>query len=189
MKKSKRLIRNTILALNGMMVLYVGINRLYAVSSPTQAAQRTSTAELALLRDFTAIEVNGDFSVDVVQEADYAVAFAPAAANQGDFVATLRGNTLVLHGFHNTRANRARVALPVLTHLDAELVPVLSISGFNGTSLSLQLDGTPQVILRNNGIRQWHIVASEVDELKIDKASLAAGKVDLAGRATLTAID
>jgi hypothetical protein len=188
MKKSKRLIRNTILALNGIMVLYVGVNRLYAVSSPAESAQRTSTAELTKLRDFTAIEVNGDFSVDVVQEAGYAVAFT-AAANQGDFVASVRGNTLVLRGFHNTRNNRVRVALPLLTHLDAELVPVLSIAGFTGTSVSLQLDGTSQVILRNNGIREWHILASEVEELQIDRASFGAGKVDLAGRATLTVID
>ncbi len=189
MKKSKRLIRNTILALNGMMVLYVGVNRLYAVSDPTPTAQRTSTAELAMLRDFTAIEVTGDFSVDVVRGADYAVAYTPVDESRGEFVATVRGDTLILRGFNNTNTDRVRVALPVLTRLDAELVPALSISGFHGASASLQLDGTSQVILRNNAIRQWHIVASEVKELKIDRASLGAGKVDLAGRATLTAID
>ena len=95
MKKSRRLIRNTILALNGLMVLYVGVNRLYAVEHSTRAPQRTAQAELAKLRDFSAIEVSGNFGVDVVQDADYSVAFTPPDASHGDFVATVRGNTLV----------------------------------------------------------------------------------------------
>lgn len=190
MKKSRRLIRNTILALNGMMVLYVGASRLYAFDESTQTPQRTSAAELAMLRDFTAIEVSGDFGVDVVQEPNYSVGFTPPDARQGDFVASVRGNTLVLEGFRNAPATRARVGMPVLTQLVAgEEVPALTVSGFNGASLSLRLTGTPQVVLRNNGVRQWHIAASEMTELQIDKASIATGKVDLEGHATLTVID
>ena len=73
MKRSERLIRNTILALAGLVVLHVGVSRLYADSNPALVAQRTSAADLAKLRGFNAIEVNGDFSVDVVQGADYSV--------------------------------------------------------------------------------------------------------------------
>ena len=92
MKKSRRLIRNTILALNGLMVLYVGINRLYAVDETTHAPRRTDAAELARLRDFNAIEVHGDFGLDVVQEAGYSVGLPPPGRSKGEFVAIVRGN-------------------------------------------------------------------------------------------------
>jgi hypothetical protein len=190
MKKSRRLIRNTILALNGLMVLYVGINRLYAVDETTHAPRRTDAAELARLRDFNAIEVHGDFGLDVVQEAGYSVGLPPPGRSKGEFVAIVRGNTLVLNGYRHTHTTRVRVGMPALTHLEAgEEVPALTVSGFNGASLSLRLEGKSRVVLRNNAIRQWHISASQIGELQIDKASLGAGKVDLAGRATLSVID
>jgi hypothetical protein len=73
--------------------------------------------------------------------------------------------------------------------MNAEGVSSLSISGFTGNSVSLRLAETPQVTLRNNGVRLWHIVASEAAELRVDNASMSAGKVDLSGRVTLTVID
>ena len=80
--------------------------------------------------------------------------------------------------------------MPVLTQLVAgEEVPALTVSGFNGASLSMRLAGRPQVVLRNNAIRQWNIFASGNGELQIDKVSIGAGKVDLSGHATLTVID
>ena len=189
MKRSERLIRSTIVGLAGLTVLYVGANRLYALGDPVQAAKRTSAADLAALRDFSAIEANGDFTLEIVRGADYSVDFMPSHATKGDFVATMRGNTLVLRGFRNAPGSRVQLALPVLTQLDAEAIPAVSLSGFTGASLSLRLDSVPEVTLRDNAIREWHVVASGVGELKVDQASIRAGKVDLAGRATLTVID
>ncbi|MFL6605033.1 MAG: GIN domain-containing protein [Steroidobacteraceae bacterium] len=189
MKRSERLIRNTILVLAGLVVLHVGVSRLYADSNAGHAVQRTSEADLAKLRDFSAIEVNGNLSVDVVQGAGYSVALQPADASQGDIVATVHDRTLILRGFNNTPASGVRVALPTLTQIDVHGAPALSLSGFCGGGLSLRLAETPQVTLRNNCIRQWHIVASEAAELRIDKASMSAGKVDVAGHIKLTVID
>jgi hypothetical protein len=189
MKGSDRLIRNTILVLAGVVVLHVGVSRLYADSKSAHVAQRTSAADLAKLRDFSAIEVRGNFSVDVVQEADYSVVLKPPDASHGDIVATVHDKTLVLSGFNSTPANGVRVALPTLTQMSVHGVAALSLSGFSGDGLSLRLAETPQVTLQNNGIRRWHIFASEVTELRVDKASMSAGKVDLAGRVTLTVID
>ena len=190
MKKSRRLIRNTILALNGIVVLYVGANRLYGSEESTQPLQRTSAAELAMLRDFTAIEVSGDFSVDVVQDAAYSIGITPPEAGKGQLIARMRGDTLVLRGFFNAPATRVRVGMPGLAGVLAhEGVPGLTVSGFTGDSVSLHLAGKPKVVLRNNGVRQWHIFASDSGELQIDKTSIGAGKVDLKGHATLTVID
>ena len=188
MKRSRLLIRNTLLALSGMVVLYVGINRIYAVAEPDPVQQRTSAAELAALRDFDSIEVSGDFSVEIVQQAGYSVEFVQPDSSQGDFVATRRDATLVLYGGRNPAVGRVRVAMPALKQVGAHRIPALSVSGFNGDSLSLRMESVPLVVLRNNGIRQWHIVASK-GELQIDRATFGAGKVDLAGRSTLTVID
>jgi len=190
MKKSRRLIRNTILALNGIVVLYVGANRLYGSEERTRPSQSTSAAELAMLRDFTAIDVDGDFSVDIVQDAAYSVGFTPPGTGQGRLVASMRGDTLVLRGFYNAPATRVKVGMPQLARVVAhEGVPALTVSGFTAASVSLRFSGNPQVVLRNNGVREWHLFASGSGELQIDKASLSASKVDLKGHATLTVID
>jgi hypothetical protein len=189
MKRSRLLIRNTLLALSGMVVLSVGINRLFAVAEPPPVQQRTSATELAALRDFDAIEVSGDFTLDIVQQAGFAVEVVPPDASQGVVVATMRESTLVLRGVRNAAGGRVRVAMPVLRQVSAYAVPALSVSGFNGDSLSLLMERVPLVVLRGNGIRQWHIVASQKGELQIDRATFSAGKVDLAGHATLTVVD
>jgi hypothetical protein len=186
-EKSKRLIRYTIVALSGIAVSYVGINRLYAISSPL--AQRTPAAELATLHDFSEIEMNGDFGVDIVQGASYAVAFTASPDGRGNFVATMYGETLVLRGYGNASANRVRVALPALKHLEASDVTSLLISGFEGKDVSLRLTDAGQVLLRNNNIHRWHISAADVGELGIDRTSIASGQFDLVGNVTLKALD
>ncbi len=130
-----------------------------------------------------------DFGVDVVQGENYAVAFTPSGASRGNFVATVYGETLVLRGFGNTSANRVRVALPELNHLEASGVASLVISGFGGKQLSLRLTDTKQVTLRDNNIHRWHITASDVGELGIDQASITSGQFDVVGDATLKVID
>ncbi len=187
MQKSKRLIRHTIFALNAIAVLYVGMNRLYATGQPS--VQRTPATELATLRDFSSIEVDGDFHVDIAQGANYSVAFTAADASEGNFVAEVRGRTLVLHGSQNAGANRVSVALPELTQLQATDVSSVAISGFGGEQVSLRLDGTPQVVLRDNHISRWHIAAVDVGELTVDQASIAAARFDLDGDVTLRVAD
>lgn len=189
MRRSERLIRNTVLALFGATVLHVAFNRLYAINNPAHGAQRTPAAELAQLRDFSRIELNGDFSVEIVQDADYSVEFMAQDANRGGFSAVVHDDTLVLRGFGNPPTNQVRVEMPALTHVDSSSVAALTVSGFKGESLSMRLNETPRVILRNNTIRHLRIVSSERSELKADRASLQSSQVDLAGRATLTVID
>src|SRR5262245_42332379 len=98
-KRSERLIRNTILVLAGVAVLHVGVSRLYAGDDQTASVERTSAAELARLRDFTSIEAEGDFSLEVVRGEDYTVDFTPTSVSDGRFYAAVRDGTLLLGGF------------------------------------------------------------------------------------------
>lgn len=181
--------RNTLVVLAGLVVLHVGVSRLYAVDDHTAGIERTPPAVLATLRNFTAIEVEGDFALDVERAASFSVDFTSPNPTEGRFYATVRDNTLLLGGFRNVPGSRVRVVLPELRKLNAGRVQALSVSGFDGASLSLEADTIPRVTLRNNSIRQWQIRANRVADLQIDHASLNAGKVDLAGHATLTVID
>jgi hypothetical protein len=173
--------RNTILVLAGVIVLHLGVSRLFADDQ--------KPVDLATLRDFTSIEVEGDFSLDVVHDTDYSVVFTPTHANEGRFYATVRNNTLLLGGFRNEAGSRVRVTMPELRKLNAGRVKTLTVTGFDGANLQLEVDTIPQVTLRSNAVQQWQIRADHVAELQIDRASIGAGKVDLAGRATLSVID
>jgi hypothetical protein len=177
-KRSERLIRNTLFVVGGLMVLHVGVSRLQAVEEKVTPP----------LRDFSAIVVEGDFEIDV-QKGDFAVDFSSPNPAQGRFYATVRNNELLLGGFQNATGSRARVSLPELTKLNAGRVPALSVSGFDGASVELEAETVARVTLRNNSIRQWQIRANRVADLQIDRASISAGRVDLAGHTTLTVID
>jgi Putative auto-transporter adhesin, head GIN domain len=182
--------RNTVVVLAGAVVLHLGASRLYADDDRMVGMEQTPPpAQLATLRDFSTIEVEGDFSLDVVQGADYSVAFTPSAASEGRFYATVRGDTLLLGGFRNAPGSVVRVALPELKKLNAGRVKTLSVSGFDGASLSLEVDTISKVTLRNNSVRTWQIRSNGVADLQIDRASIGAGKVDLTGRAVLTVIE
>src|SRR5689334_21230886 len=184
MKRSERLMRNTIVVLAAAAVLYVAANRLYALSHHETVPHSTSAADLASLRDFSAISVRGDIAVEIVQGAEYSVSLLPAGASEGSFYATVEDRTLVLRAFRNLAPNHVRVTLPTLTRLYVDLVPTVSVSGFSGDSVLLQLEKTPQVTLRNNRIRQWKVSAMERSGLQVDKASAAAGRFDVEGQAT-----
>ena len=189
MKRSERLVRNTLLVLGGLLVLHVGASRLYAVDDHAIPMERATPAQLATLRDFTAILVEGDFALEVVQGAGYSVEFTPPSPGEGRFYAVVHDNTLLLGGSGNVPGSRARVTLPVLNKLNAGRVEALSVSGFDADELSLRTETVQRVTLRNNRVREWQIRSERVVDLQIDHASISAGKVDLSGRATLTVID
>jgi hypothetical protein len=189
MKRSTRLIRNTILALGGLIVVYTLASRLFVVHGPAREEKRgTSTTELAKLRDFNSVQVSGDVSVEIVQQTDYSVDVSPAAS-QKLVTAIVRDNTLEVRGYGNAHASRVRVGMPALAHLEAEGNPVLSVSGFSGGSVEMRLGEVSQVSLRNNAVDKWQVYASDDVELQFDRASIGAGKVELSGSATLAVVE
>jgi hypothetical protein len=181
--------RNTFLVLAGLLVLHVGASRLLAIDESATSMKRATPADLATLRDFTAILVEGDFALEVVQGAEYSVDFAPPNPDERRFYAVVHDGTLLLGGFGNGPGSRARVTLPALSKLNAGRVEALSVSGFDGEQLSVQAERVRRVTLKNNRVREWRIRAEHVVDLQIDRASISAGKVDLSGHAVLNVID
>lgn len=191
MKKSRRLIRNTLLVLGAAVVLYVAASRWHAVDNaqPVQNSPPTP-AELAALRDFNSLVVTGNLMVEIVRQDGYSVEFIHGGgARTGSFTATIRAKALVVNGYRNSAGDRVRIGMPALSHVITDAVPVLSISGFSGNSISLRLDGPIDVDVHDNAVTQWQVFTSGGVVLKFDRASIGAGKIDLTGRASLTVID
>jgi hypothetical protein len=191
-KRSERLIRGTIVALAVLTVGYVAAVRLQAAARPEGTPVRTSSADLAALRDFKGLQLNGDFSVEIVQGAEYSVTFAPAAESRGDLHAAMRGQTLELRGYGNTRESRVRIAMPGIERLDAENIPELTVSGFRAEAVAVQTEGVGQVTLRNNAVREWRVVGAGTKGavVQVDRATLdGAAKVDVVGRVALAPIE
>ena len=75
MKQSKRLLVGTMVVLYAALALQTGISRalLDEAARDPRLPQRITAEQLATLRDFEQIRVEGDFSVEVIQQADYAI--------------------------------------------------------------------------------------------------------------------
>jgi hypothetical protein len=192
MKKSKRYIGGTILAGYAGMVLFIGLNRLYVANVPEPLPERTSAAELAGLRNFTAVEVRGDFSLELVREADYSVNYVPLSDTRGQFLAALQGSTLVLTGFGNRTqldSARVRVGMPELLSLEASSAPTLLLADFAGETMDLRLTVIGTVTLRNNSTTNLRVVASGVRELQLDAISFAGSELRITGNTAVTQVD
>ena len=190
MKKSRRLIRTTLLALGAAVVFYVAASRWHANNAEPIRNSPPTPAELAALRDFNSLVVSGNLMVEIVQQDGYSVDFIHGGgARTGSFTATIRAKALVVNGYRNSAGDRVRIGMPTLSHVITDGVPALSISGFSGESVSLKLEGATKFTARGNSIRQWHVVASGNAGLQFDRESMAAGNVDLVGHATLAVVD
>jgi hypothetical protein len=190
MKNSKRLLVGTVGALYALMALYVGANRLWALDDAREpfAPQRTSAAELAALRDFDEIEIESDFSVEVVQQAEYSIEAFGMAADNGDLLARVENGVLLVRGYGNPDGARLRITMPELVKFDTGFSQEVSISGFSGEALEIQVSTGQTVELLDNDIEALQIRTFDVPEVRLDRASFANG-LRYSGRARLSIID
>lgn len=132
MKKSQRFLRGTVFSLAVLLVLLVGINRWVAPDARTTAPSRTSPTELAALRDFSVIRIQGDFAVTIEQGAEFGISYTPISERRGLFNARQRGNELQLEGYGNrteTDAAQVRITLPALQSLQVDDCKALDLIG------------------------------------------------------------
>jgi len=157
MKTSRRLLLGTFVTLLVAPVVLVAYSRISGDGylSELPPPERTSSAELAALRDFTSINVRGDFNLEVVSAPDYAVDYTPLPQGRGFFRASVADGTLTIEGYGNrTEFGTAtvRVALPELSEMDAESLPALTVQNFDSESLTLRAFNVGDVSITNNRI-------------------------------------
>lgn len=197
MKKSKRLLLRTVAALYCMTGLYVGASRAFMepVDSDPAAPRRTAIEQLASLRDFTRIDMESDFSVEVTQRADYSIELIGAADDRGDLMARVEAGVLQLRGYGHADGVLVRIGMPQLQQLTADFAPLISVSGFSGDALSIRTSTRParseRIEMRDNDIEnlELRIVTTRSDlQVQLDQASVAHG-VAIIGGATLTIVE
>ncbi len=161
MKTSRRLLFGTFAVLLAAPVVLVAYSRVSGTGyRELPPPERTAAAEIAALRDFNAIEISGDFDLEIVRADTYAVEYRPLAEDRGNFAATVRDGTLEIEGFGN-RSNVAqgsvRISLPDLAALDIGYLPVVSVSGFDGDSLDADVDFAESITFASNRYGQFEL--------------------------------
>lgn len=173
MKTSRRLLFGTLLVILATPVAVVAYSRVSGTGMrELPVPERTPPAELAALRDFTAIDVSGDFSLEIVQADTYSIAYTPLQDNRGDFTASVQDGVLHVEGFGNRTefANGSvRIGLPDLDMLDAGYVPEIAIRNFDGDTLAVNINFSEELVLENN----------RMDVLQLDVQR--SGLVDMRG--------
>lgn len=196
MKQSKRLLLGTAAALYGLMVLYTGASRAFMtrVDDP-RAPLRTPPEQLATLRDFNAIDVESDVSLELVQQSDYSIDLIGFAPDRGDLLASVEQGTLLVRGYGNAEGVRVRIGMPQLQRFTAGFAPLLSITGFRGDALSISVQTRPardqKIELKQNAVTDLELripTNSATVAVEVDRASVANG-IDIIGAARLILSD
>lgn len=194
MKTSKRYLRGTLLTILALPVLIVLYSRIVPVTDSRPAPERTPAAELAALGGFTAIEVEGDFTLEISGASAYSVAYEPLQDERGDFVARVEDSTLYLRGYGNrTRAGdeavRVRVGVPALQALDVSFTQSLLVSELDTANLALRIVAIRSVTLRDNRIDNLELRGVGIEQLDFAGNRIAASQIRLAGETTITTSD
>ncbi|MEY4641307.1 MAG: hypothetical protein RLZZ227_1301 [Pseudomonadota bacterium] len=157
MKRSRRFLLGTFLALLVAPVLLVAYARISGEGSLRElpAPERMTPEELAALRDFDQIEVRGDFVLEVVSAADYAVEYATLPQQRSFFRARVDDRTLTIESFGNrmeTGVGVVRVALPELSRIDAQSLAGLTVRNFANDSLDIRAIAAGSLVIADNRI-------------------------------------
>ena len=193
MKQSRRYFLGSLAAAAVAVVLIVAANRLIVPpESKARPLRRAAAAELAALRDFTDVRIEGDFVLEVSQAPEYSVRYAPVSDTRGELVATLEGQRLLLRGFGNSTGNgevaTVRVTLPVLRDLDVFNVPVANVSEVADGPADVRATAVGKVRLTGN-TAELNVVVRGVRELQMDAASLAVTRLRVQGDTRITTLD
>jgi hypothetical protein len=179
MKTSKRYLYGTLLACLAVPVLIVFYSRFLAPAREAYVPERTPAAELAALRDFTSIVVEGDFALEITEAANYAFTYEAPAESRGELVATVEDGVLRVRGFGNRSdvggsPSRVRIAAPELSSIDVSYTPSLRISGLSVESLAL----------RALQIRAMTVADNTIGNLQV--RSIVNGPVEFEGNTIMT---
>jgi hypothetical protein len=125
MKTSKRLMVGTFAVLLAAPVALVAYGRISgaAVLYELPAPERPASADLAALRDFNAIEVRGDFALEIASGPQYSVSYTPLTGSRGFLRASVTNGTVHIEGYANRTESTAatmRITLPELRSVEAQ---------------------------------------------------------------------
>jgi len=204
MNQGKRNIRNTVIALYGAVVLFIGANSLYVAKLDTAPSWLRSTlslgltahaksqprpeltdVDLASLRDFSRLIVEGDITVEIVGADAYKVTFTTPGSNR--LRAWHNGDVLRVEAESGGAAGATvlRIEMPELKSLYIKDAKQLILRDVRSAELNVIATNVRAASLQQNRVARWKFYSSEPLEALVDKATLTAGSMQTTGNLTI----
>jgi hypothetical protein len=187
MKKSRKYLTATAIGLLVTIALMLA-SRFYITESIPYVPARTSAADLAQLANFTRITVSGDFSLEVTQRQDYTIDYTPLNERQGELVARVDDNTLIISGFGNRTDNNAatlRIGVPVLDTLEVNDLPEIIVSNFNAPLLNIRLIAFRSFTLQNSVLGNLDLYSESAGVINLRGNTLSNQRLRIEGQSDL----
>jgi hypothetical protein len=203
MNQGKRHIRNTVITVCGLTVLTVVAARLYASTvdadtppwvrklmtlglAATERATITSAASpatksariltLSDLRDFTGINVEGSFAVEITGAPQYKVSLDGVATEKWTLDwDRAEGGVARIKGGAGTEGSVLHIETPALTSIEAKGLKQLTVRGVKGPELTLRLKDVAGVRLEGNSVGSWILHSDTPVEVQAERIAPAAG--------------
>jgi hypothetical protein len=189
MKTSTRYMGGTLLAILALPLLLVLYSRFIAPPLDERTPMRTSAAELATLRDFSEIAVEGDFALELFAADDYSVTYEPLSDRFGELTASVDSGVLIINGFGHRQApgvSRVRIGVPALRELRASSNASVTISGLDADALMVRANGVDEITLQDNTFANVDIRGAGVGGLVLRNNSFTNSAITLAGNTPIT---
>ena len=192
MKKNNKYLAATAIGVCAVIALFTMASRFDMTASIQDVPARTSPADLAQLANFTRINVDGDFDLEVSQLQDYSIEFQPLSETQGELVARVEDDTLIVTGYANrseTAAAVVRIGVPVLDTLEVSSLPEITVSNFNAPLMNIQLKAFRSFTLENSVITTLNLSSEGRGEINLRGNTLTTQNLRLDEESELNVID
>lgn len=202
MDQGRRHLRNTVFVLYGLTALYFGVNRLQAatvnagapqwlsgaaslgLASVTTLPRETSYVTELALRDFTRLHVAGRFTVEIIGASDRSLSFTAADGTPLPLNVRQDGDLLRVRAVTGTSTPETavlRIEAPALAQIEARLLTGLTLRGLQSPQLRVALDEVATVRLVESRISHLTLHSDLPMDVKVDRATLAAGRLKTSG--------
>jgi hypothetical protein len=192
MKTSKRLLLGTFLALLAAPVALVAYSRITGGVRELPAPERTAPAELAALRDFTAVQINSDVQLELVGATTWSIEYTPIRPNRGNFTARVENGTLFIEGFGNRlggpgeESASVRIGMPALERLESDFLVSAAIRNFDVDALYVRINIAGRIALENNRIGTLEMQYQNAPTVELRGNTIGSSEVRHFGTTTTT---
>ena len=144
------------------------------------------------LSDFTEIEVRGSWTLNVSQGDEWRVNLSAPENRLGAANVSVHGGRLSLNGAspglpfgRSSRNFSAEIVMPALEELDAAGSSRVSLSGFSGKRLTIDVAGASQITGEDGRYDELDLSMAGASDVQLDGFVFTDANVDLAGASNL----
>ena len=185
-----------VLAACGIVAGFIIVAAIGARIALSQVDMGMSADPISASRDltgFSAIEVNGNWQVNVTRGDEWQVELSYPDNRKGDIKVAVRGNRLELkrrtwfwfRGEHDPRFT-AGIVMPELEKLELAGTGQLDVSGFQGRQLEIDIKGNVRLEGRESRYDALDLSVAGASEIDLRGVVVTNAEVNLAGTSDLT---